>query len=45
MLVSDNKEYDPVYILNKMRKHKVNNFSYDPTLFKRTKQLLKGLVN
>jgi hypothetical protein len=32
-LVSDEKEYEPEYILKKMRKHKLNNMRYKPALY------------
>lgn len=44
MLTSDVREYDPEIILKKMRKHKIDHQSYDPTRFKRTKEILSGLV-
>lgn len=44
MLTSDVREYDPEYILRKMRRHKVDHRSYDPKRFKRTKEILNGLV-
>lgn len=44
ILVSDEKEYEPEHILQKMRNHKLNHLSYDPTFYKKTKMMLAGLL-
>lgn len=43
-LVSDPQEYDPVFILNKMRKNKLDHRVYKPTLYKETQEMLQDLL-
>ena len=43
-LVSEQKEYDPVFILNKMRKNKLDHRVFKPTLYKETQEMLQDLL-
>lgn len=42
-LVSDERDYQPVYILKKMRQQKLDHMKYDPSFYKQTEKRLNDL--
>ncbi len=43
-LTSNKKDYDPEYILKKLRKNQINHGQFDPALYKATKKRLDDLI-